>query len=594
MADRIKKIKIKQTDGSFSDYIPIGADAKNIDFEHSGSSVESKLKKTPYYYNNVATMKLDDSLKVGDMAITLGYYEANDGGGAEYVIIDDSSLEDDGGKIHNLANGLKASLTTVGNINVKQMGAKGDGITDDSQFFTTQNAYYLPEGTYLLDRETYKKFVKPNFNFSICGPGKIKFLNYTDNSNSGLVPTNRIYDDIYQAMNAPSDGPTYMTERINGSFNNNYFPMASDIDNIMPIAAVYKNIEKTLPDNFTLYLGRIKMLGYSASTQSWRILCEAQKPSAVRRYRLPWQGDYSEAIDNISIDKESGAYKIPLTKEDFYPESDKGAEGWCIHFWGERYTLKENEYLDLIQLISVFEAWVLTEDGTDITDMLQATASIDSRTASNKVRQINIGKYYGLNGYKKTIWSHTIKNGIFEDIADTMKITELFDKPIERKDIIQRLIVPSQINASNCTGLLGYVPYVNQSGMWNGDFDIFLGSKNTLQHDNISIHIYRDIESNSNTIKFLINKNQTGSRLEKIIAVEDDTENNRFNIYINNIPQYKQCYIIFKELLFTNTKFAFNINTNQMLEKYTGYTLLDRTQFWQEKTFTNTVYYSTE
>lgn len=132
MADRIKKIKIKQTDGSFSDYIPIGADAKNIDFEHSGSSVESKLKKTPYYYNNVATMKLDDSLKVGDMAITLGYYEANDGGGAEYVIIDDSSLEDDGGSIHELTTGLKAQLIISNlTINIKQLGFKADLQTQD-------------------------------------------------------------------------------------------------------------------------------------------------------------------------------------------------------------------------------------------------------------------------------------------------------------------------------------------------------------------------------------------------------------------------------------------------------------------------------
>lgn len=45
MSDRIKKIKIKQVDSSFSDYIPIGADAKDIDFEHSGASVEDKLRE---------------------------------------------------------------------------------------------------------------------------------------------------------------------------------------------------------------------------------------------------------------------------------------------------------------------------------------------------------------------------------------------------------------------------------------------------------------------------------------------------------------------------------------------------------------------
>ena len=50
MSDRIKKIKIKQTDGTFSDYIPIGANAKDIDFKHNDSNVENTLKKKPYYY----------------------------------------------------------------------------------------------------------------------------------------------------------------------------------------------------------------------------------------------------------------------------------------------------------------------------------------------------------------------------------------------------------------------------------------------------------------------------------------------------------------------------------------------------------------
>ena len=89
MSDRIKKIKIKQADGTFSDYIPIGANAKDIDLQYNGSNVENTLKKKPYYYDSVAAMKLDDTLKEGDMAITLGYYEANDGGGAEYIKTED-------------------------------------------------------------------------------------------------------------------------------------------------------------------------------------------------------------------------------------------------------------------------------------------------------------------------------------------------------------------------------------------------------------------------------------------------------------------------------------------------------------------------
>ena len=132
MSDRIKKIKIKQTDGTFSDYIPIGANAKDIDLQYNDSNVENTLKKKPYYYDNVATMKLDDTLREGDMAITLGYYEANDGGGAEYKIVSNEQ-SDDGGSIHELNNRLKAQLIIKDNqINVKQFGAYGNGTTDDT------------------------------------------------------------------------------------------------------------------------------------------------------------------------------------------------------------------------------------------------------------------------------------------------------------------------------------------------------------------------------------------------------------------------------------------------------------------------------
>ena len=157
MSDRIKKIKIKQADGTYSDYIPIGANAKDIDLQYNDSNVENTLKKKPYYYDNVAAMKLDDTLREGDMAITLGYYEANDGGGAEYKIINNESLEDDGGSIHELNNGLKASLNS-NNIYVDMFGAKGDGVTDDSLYIgnainyinTIKGILHFSKKTYLV------------------------------------------------------------------------------------------------------------------------------------------------------------------------------------------------------------------------------------------------------------------------------------------------------------------------------------------------------------------------------------------------------------------------------------------------------------
>lgn len=159
MADLIKKIKIKKQDGTFTDYIPIGADAVNVETS-DGESVELKLNKKPYYYDTVADMKADTKLKAGDVVQTLGYYEENDGGSGLYKIVDDSQLVDDGGSIHNLINGLKAVLVIEnGAINVKQFGAKGNGIYDDTNAmqniidYSCSNNYkkiFIPNGSYII------------------------------------------------------------------------------------------------------------------------------------------------------------------------------------------------------------------------------------------------------------------------------------------------------------------------------------------------------------------------------------------------------------------------------------------------------------
>lgn len=41
--DRIKKMKIKKSDGTLTDYIPIGVDAKNVDLIN-GNDLEDELE----------------------------------------------------------------------------------------------------------------------------------------------------------------------------------------------------------------------------------------------------------------------------------------------------------------------------------------------------------------------------------------------------------------------------------------------------------------------------------------------------------------------------------------------------------------------
>ena len=135
MSKIVKKMKIMQPGGTLSDYVPIGAEAENINVD--GESVETKLGKKPYYYNIVADMKADMKLKAGDMVITLGFHTKNDNGGARYKIrnITNDDVVDEMTIIALNNQNLIAELIIDELINVKQFGAYGDNTHDDTNAF---------------------------------------------------------------------------------------------------------------------------------------------------------------------------------------------------------------------------------------------------------------------------------------------------------------------------------------------------------------------------------------------------------------------------------------------------------------------------
>lgn len=91
-------------------------------------------------YDTVADLKADTKLKAGNHVATKGYTTAGDDGHATYIIVDDNTLVDDGGMIHDLANGLKAVLNT-NYVTPEMYGAYGDGQQNHNDSDAIQKAF---------------------------------------------------------------------------------------------------------------------------------------------------------------------------------------------------------------------------------------------------------------------------------------------------------------------------------------------------------------------------------------------------------------------------------------------------------------------
>ena len=152
--------------------------------------------KAIFGFDNVQAMKEATNLIDGSYAQTLGYYTKNDGGNGLYKIrnITNDDIVDNGSIIELSNNELIAELINKNDeINIKQYGAKGDGVTNDYEAFNKACNKYknilIPEGTYLLNQT-----VNLLNNTNIYGKTAIRcWSGNTDNSKKTEILTTNNY-----------------------------------------------------------------------------------------------------------------------------------------------------------------------------------------------------------------------------------------------------------------------------------------------------------------------------------------------------------------------------------------------------------------
>lgn len=169
-------------------------------------------KRTANYYNSVEAMKADRKLKAGMTACTLGYYFPNDGGAGTYIIRAKADGDiDDGGSLHELASGLVAELVVEnGTVNVKQFGAKGDGVTDDTTFFVNSLKYndcvFVPHGTYRLTHTVFLANGKKLYGDSNNKTVLLRDNTLGDTKNFILLSSNTSFRDFFIDVSGNFEG----------------------------------------------------------------------------------------------------------------------------------------------------------------------------------------------------------------------------------------------------------------------------------------------------------------------------------------------------------------------------------------------------
>lgn len=212
----------------------------NADNYYNKTETDNKLKKKVYFFNSIASMK-SSNVKNGDYVITEGYYESNDGGGANYLIRTKTENDvDDGGNIHFIGDLVAELIVKDDEINVNQFGAYGDGIHNDTiyiqkaiDFSIKQN--YNPR-VKLLDKVycISNLNIKPKTKLIGSGIENTKLLIEDGSNGSALLISENAWHYCYLSDFSIScrSNNNNVTNAIEINVNNPYYDSYSTFENL--------------------------------------------------------------------------------------------------------------------------------------------------------------------------------------------------------------------------------------------------------------------------------------------------------------------------------------------------------------------------
>ncbi len=237
-----------------------------------------------------------------------------------------------------------------------------------------------------------------------------EYTMYKGAVHDGYIPASYLDDPVYCSMNLPSESQSdYMISigRDNGHIIGD--TSSSLAQKILSIGALYTTSGQTLPENFSVYIGPIKLFAYSASQQKWLEIDSQPYPTGIYVYTLPWTSTKSTQA-NVTYTNEYA--KVDLTSQEM--------TGNVLHFWGKPVPLDKADYL---YYACAYSFWV----DKSVEGKLTATNGIDTKDISGRstITQLYSSRGISASTTAKTIWGNTIPNSIYESCKSSV-LSEMY------------------------------------------------------------------------------------------------------------------------------------------------------------------------
>ena len=227
--------------------------------------------------------------------------------------------------------------------------------------------------------------------------------------------TNTVYassgDPVYDSMTLPSESQSDYMKKSHRDVGKIIGDTSSPLsEKVLSIGAVYPTSGATLPDHFSVYLGKMKLFAYSASRGRWIVLDYQPYPAGIYIYTLPWETTKSSKCKNITYTQDYA--KIDLTASDL--------SNSVLHFWGHCVDIDKSDYL---YYACAYSFWV----DEPAKGKLTATSGIDTkmRDGANGGEQLYYSRGLSTDTFEKVQWGHTVPIPLYY-AYNTSSLNELF------------------------------------------------------------------------------------------------------------------------------------------------------------------------